>query len=812
VDRGAVVSLRQLPGQSSRARHNLPAALTSFVGREREIEEIKRLLRSTRLLTLCGAGGIGKTRLAVQVAAELVREHPDGVRLMELEALADAALVPQAIASALGVREQPGRPLLEALVAFVEDRSLLLVLDNCEHLVEACAELAERLLRACPRLAILATSRETLGVAGETSWRVPSLSLPDPRNPPPLERLHGYEAVRLFAERARSARPSFEVTERNAPAVVQVCRELDGIPLAIELAAARVRGLSVEQIARRLGDRFELLSAGSRTAVPRHRTLRSLIDWSYELLSAPEQILLGRLSVFVGGWTLEAAEGICAGNGIGTGQVLPLLLQLQDKSLVLADEQQGAVRYRLLETLRQYGSDRLRESGEDAVLRARHRDWFVRFVDRDEEIWFGPGQAEWMGCLEAELGNLRAALDWCSVEVQAADGSEAVVPTADVALRMCEALRRFWGGRAYFSEGRAWMEHALDLAGSSVFTPARAKVVMCMVFLWPLHREVESSRRLWSEGVERGPEIDDPYERVVYLVVLGVLRQLDGALDEACACFEKAVAVGREVRRRIGYYMPRYWLAGVLREMGEFARACALLEEQLTVSDVHEDLWTVGLTRFGLAHLALREGTYGRAAALFQQSLTSWRDMTDPLGIAMGLAGVAWAASARGHAERAARLFGADDALRERIGCLVFPLWQAEHERWLAAARAGLGDAAFDAAWSDGRAMSLEQAIDYALEAAGPPVPSTAADVAPVTRRQPSPLTRRECEVAALIARGLTNRQIALELGIAVRTVHAHVGNILGKLGFSTRAQVAAWWTVEHGLAGSPSGRGTSPE
>ena len=699
---------------------------------------------------------------------------------------------------------------METLAALVGTRSLLLILDNCEHLAAACGTLAERLLRACPRLTILATSRETLGVAGETTWRVPSLSLPDPRNPPRPERLHDSEAVRLFAERARSARPSFEVTERNAPAVVQVCSELDGIPLAIELAAARVRGLSVEQIAQRLGDRFRLLVAGNRAAEPRHRTLRSVVDWSYELLPAPEQVFLRRLSVFAGGWTLEAAEGVCAGGEIEAESVLPLLFQLLDKSLLLADEQSGTIRYRLLETLRQYGGDRLRESGEEEILRGRHRDWYVRFTDRGEEIWFGPGQVAWLDQLEIELDNVRAALDWCAVEIESSDAGAASLAAAEAALRMCSALFRFWSMRAYVSEGRARVERTLELAGSSVRTPARSKVLMCLAFLLVLQGEAESGRPLVEEGLSLARELGDPLGMVLNLVGLGVLRQQAGALDDAVACFEEAVVIGQEVGNPVGYYLPRYWLAGALQVLGDYDRADDLLEEHLALARARADPWNASMTLFGLGQLALAQGMYERAERRFRECLAGWRGTTDAYGVATGLGGVAWAAAARGHADRAARLFGAEDALRERIGCLVFPLWQADHERWLAAARAGIGDAAFDAAWSEGRAMSLDQAIGYALEADRPTVPSTAA-VAPDARRQSPPLTRREYEVAALIARGLTNWQIARELGIAVRTVHAHVGNILGKLGFSSRAQVAAW-TVGHSLSGAPAGRRSSPE
>ena len=409
-------------------RHNLPVQLTSFIGREREIEEVKKLLSSSRLVTLTGSGGCGKTRLSLQAAAELIEEYPEGLWLVELASLTDPGLVPQTLASVLGMREVPGRPLLETLSDYLKARNLLLVLDNCEHLVEACAELASSLLGACPNLKILATSREGLGVAGETTWNVPSLSMPEPQRLPPMESLSQYEAVRLFIERAESVQPGFEVTDQNAPAVAQICHRLDGIPLAIELAAARVRVLSVEQINARLEDRFRLLTGGSRIAMPRQRTLRGAVEWSYELLSEPEHLLFNRLSVFTGGFILEAVETVCAGEGVGADEVLDLLSLLVDKSLVMVGEGvEGEVRYRLLETLRQYGRERLAAIGEaDETLR-RHAAFFFALAEeagqvQSQTIALGPQEAAWLDRLEQEHDNLRAALGWCVESGEAETG------------------------------------------------------------------------------------------------------------------------------------------------------------------------------------------------------------------------------------------------------------------------------------------------------------------------------------------------------------------------------------------------------
>src|SRR5579884_1453224 len=483
---------------------NLPVQLTSFIGREKEMEEIKRLLSRTRLLTLTGSGGCGKTRLAAQVGADLLADFADGVWLVELAAIADPALVPQTVASTLGIREEPGQRLLETLQQHLKPKSLLLLLDNCEHLSAACAQLAETLLQACPNLRILASSREALGIAGELAYRVPSLSLPElPRLPsaeaalvPALARC---EATRLFVERAALSYPGFALTEQNAPAVAQVCVRLDGIPLAIELAAARIKVLSADQIAARLDDRFRLLTGGSRTALPRQQTLRALIDWSYDLLSEAERTLLRRLSVFLGGWTLEAAEAVCAdashappraaamgagehaaapleagsrenaGGPVAAEAVLDLLSRLVDKSLVLVEESAEAeARYRLLETVRQYSRDRLMESEEARDLRCRHRDWFLTLAEGAERRLRGPDQVAWLNRLAQEHDNLRMALEWCRAEEDAG---------AEAGLRLAGALWRFWRVRGYLSEGRERLEAALAQASASERTAQRAKAL-----------------------------------------------------------------------------------------------------------------------------------------------------------------------------------------------------------------------------------------------------------------------------------------------------------------------------------------------
>lgn len=603
--------------------NNLPAQLTTFIGRDREIEHVKRALSEARLLTLMGAGGSGKTRLAVQVAADVIDQFENGVWLIELAPLTDPALVVQAVATTFQIREAAGRSLLDLLVDYLRSKSLLLVLDNCEHVAAACAQLAATLLRQSPRLRILATSRATLGVAGETTYHVPPLSRPDPRRIQSLEQLRQFEAVQLFVERSVRSQPRFALTDANAKAVAEICHRLDGIPLALELAAARVKVLTAEQIATRLTDRFRLLTGGSRTGLPHHQTLRATIDWSHDLLSDEERVLLRRLAVFAGGFILEAAETVCAGDGVEPLGVLDLLTSLVDKSLVAAEESGGDVRYMLLETIRQYGLERLDASGETSGTRGLHLKWFLELAERAEPELQGAEQSAWLDRLEVEHDNLRAALDW------AASGAH----DAEVRARLAAALHRFWSMHGHLTEGRAWLDGAI--------------------------KEDEAA-------AEAGRGTSPGRAKAVYGA--GVLAFDQGDYARAEALLEQSLADSRERDDKVSVARALNHLALVRRARGEYSQAVALLEESERLCRATAQTWVLAQTLHALALTVRRLEDYERATALLEASLPLWRQTGDKSGLAKSLAGLGVVARLHGDFAKARALHEESLAVYRELG------------------------------------------------------------------------------------------------------------------------------------------------
>ena len=623
---------------------NLPLPLTSFVGRAGELAQVCDALEQARVVTLTGPGGCGKTRLALEVAGRLVEAYADGVWLAELAALADPALAPRAVMAALGVVAPPGRHPLDTLVGFLRPRQALLVLDNCEHLIGACAHLVVTLLQACPRLRVLATSREALAVAGEHVYLVPSLAVPDPTALPPLEQLGAYEAVQLFLERARARQPEVTLTAANAAGVARICARLDGLPLAIELAAARVSVLPIAGIAARLDDRFRLLTGGPRTALPRQQTLRATLDWSYALLSAPEQVLLRRLAVFVDGCTLEAAEAICADDptevgGIATAEMLDLLSGLVQKSLVLVHELGSDSWYRLLETVRQYGQERLEAAGELALLRDRHLGWYVALGEQAGLHVEGPQQLGWLDRLEREHHNLRAALQW-STEQPA---------RATAGVRLAGAIWRLWALRGYSLQGRHWLEQTLARAAAA---PAalRARALYGAAELAYLQGDYARARAYGEEGLALYREVGDTAGIARTLVIMA-WAQTD--LTHARALGEQGLALARAAAA------PAV-IADALRFLGnlsighcELARAQAYLDEGLALGRDLGDKVALADILIDVGQVAFFRGAYERAAALFDECLSLQHELRYAPGIAMALHLSGGVAYCRGDTARA---------------------------------------------------------------------------------------------------------------------------------------------------------------
>ena len=654
---GAVETGR--PAGARATRHNLPIHLSTFIGREREIETVKQLLSTSRLVTITGAGGSGKTRLALQVAAHLLATFADGVWLVELASLSEPALVPQAVISALDIREQPGRHLTEVLSGYLRPRQMLLILDNCEHLIDACAALAETLLRTCPHLRILATSREAIGITGESAWMVPSLSVPNPaRLPAPgaelVSTLKQYEAVQLFLDRTAAVQPTFTLTARNATAVAQICHHLDGIPLAIELAAARMRALSVAQIAARLDDRFNLLTVGSRTALPRQQTLRATIDWSYELLPEAECKLLCRLSVFINGWTLAAAEQVGSDKAIQKNQILDLLTRLVDKSLVIMEEQKKGARYHMLETIRRYSWEKLPELEEPATIRQRHLAYFVSLAEAAEAKLRGAKQVVWLDQLEVEHDNLRAALEWSLSRGE-----------VELSLRLAGSLWLFWYLRGYWREGREWLQRTLAERGGEETAPARIKALCGAGWLAD-----ESGREapLYEEGLVLARPVNDSWAAAFCLRGLGAMAANQGNREQAMALLDESLVLFREIKDSWGIALARFNQGWVIFEQNKYQRAERVWQESLSLFRQSGDRWGMAVSLGALGLIARLGNDYERATSLSKESLSLFQELADKAGIAQSLLRLAHVALRRDEFEQAATLFREAIDLQKELG------------------------------------------------------------------------------------------------------------------------------------------------
>ncbi|MFC5731073.1 MULTISPECIES: ATP-binding protein [Nocardioides] len=752
--------------------------MTSFVGRRRELSETRRLLASSRMLTLTGVGGVGKTRLALRMAAEVRRTFPDGVWFVELAALHDSQLVPHTVANALELRQVSADPASD-LAAYLETRRLLVVLDNCEHLTEACAILVSKLLAAAPGLRILATSRHVLGVEGEQIIAVPPLTTPT-EHVAAGDAAH-YESVRLFLDRAAAVAPDFEIGDGNREAVVELCRRLDGIPLAIELAAVWLRTLSPVQILERLDDRFRLLTSGRSAAPARHQALDAAVGWSHELCSPAEQLLWARLSVFSGGFDLEAAEQVCSGEEIPTVDVLNLVASLVNKSVVIRIQATSHTTawYQMLETIRQYGAERLSED-QGHALRVRHRDYYRGLAERYAAEGFGPHQADWYIRLRREHGNLRAALEFALEDPADAAG------VFDIAA----PLWNFWFA-GFLREGYRYLSRAIDLATES--TPSRAHGLWAASYLALIAGDLDRTDTMLGEASELAERFDDDLLRARVAELRGHAVLYRGDLPAAIELLEDARARFRALREPLGEFDALVLLAAATFFLqdprdGEFSQqALALTEQHGAMSSKGYALWCVGVASW-------RAAEYARAVENLRGCVRLFQPLHDLTGIGFGVQALSWCAASTSPDEDAARLLGASHAVWRTSGAKIdetSPYIQIDKRSQEAVAEA-IGAAAFERAFTAGASYSLDEAVSLALgEYEGRPAP--AGGPGRPASEAPGGLTRRQREVAGLLAEGLSNKEIATRLVISQRTVETHVDHVLGKLGLTSRGQVASW-------------------
>ena len=756
------------------ATGRLPLELTSFVGRRHELTEAKNLLAGSRLVTLIGIGGVGKTRLAMRVAASVQREYADGVRLVGLGELRDESSLVDAVAGALGLRDHSARPLREVLIEFLVPRELLLVLDNCEHMVDAVAELAETLLRVCPGLRILATSREPLAVGGEAVLRVPPLAVPDSERRPSLRALSRYDAVSLFVERGAAAVPGFALTEENAAAVAGICHRLDGLPLPIELAAARLRAMSPQQILVRLTDRFTLLTRGNRGAPTRQQTLRLCIDWSFELCTAGEQLVWGRVAVFAGCFELDAAEQVC-GEGLASGELLDTLTSLVEKSILIREESGSVVLFRMLETLREYGYEKLEQSGEALDLRRRHRNWYEALALDAEAEWISARQLDWIARLKREQPNLREALEF-GVDDDPVAG-----------LRTAAALFLFWGSQGLYNEGRRWLGQMLARQ-SGPPTVEWVKALQRASMMANVQGDLPAGAALVAEGRALTAHTSDPMMRALVAYGDGMLALYSGDLARASSDLETALTEFTARGDRTLEVAALYPLGLAYGLRGSTDRAIERLERVLAITEQHGErmyrshsLWALGIALW-------RHGDGDRAVRVLEQSLEVTRQVHGPRVAASCLEALAWIACGLRDEPRAAVLLGAAEELARSVGSavVIYSDLLVYHQECEQKSRRELGDKGFAAAYRKGQGLGFDAAIAYALREQPP---STSAPTTGGSTR----LTKRERQVADLIAEGLTNQAIADRLVISPRTAQGHVEHILAKLGFTSRTQVAAW-------------------
>jgi predicted ATPase/DNA-binding CsgD family transcriptional regulator len=821
---------------------NLPALFSTFIGRKGESAEIIQLLSKHRLVTLTGSGGCGKTRLALHAAGSLLAGYKDGIWLTELAGLMDGVLVTQAVASVLNLHEQAGNLVHESLISSLQTRQVLLILDNCEHLLDAVAELSKTILESCPHVKILTTSREILRVPGEAVFVVPPLSLPDaqPWRGPGHEQetLAAYqqsEAIQLFTARAALISSDFALTSKNGPWVADICRRLDGIPLAIELAAARLRAFSVRQIAERLDDRFHLLTSSLRTVPLRHQTLEAALDWSYQLLSGEEKKVLQHLSVFASGWTLNAAETICSDGSLHQSEVMDILSNLVDKSFIISNRSERGIRHRFLETIRQYAQEKLEEAGEIDRLRDRHLDYFLHWAETGAGYLTSPEQSEWLKYFHAEHDNFRSALDW----------SRTHPSRAGHGLRLAAACGRYWKLHGYFSEGREHLTSLLRIEENQRRTYDRAWGLLWTAHLAYMQSDYPAVRSYAQEGLSICLELGDEGR-------LGAARALDllgevatevGEYESANELFQEALGIYRALNEKRGIADLLMQLGWAAMRAGDYEQANVLLNDCLPLFRELNESEMLAQVQAGLGELALRQGEMDTAKNFLNESLEICRSQGDRRGTAIALGSLAWAAQfdhdfmrmrnlmeesltlrmeigdpggiawcleklaeasfmkaepisdfeRRQALLQAVQIYGAAAALRAPNNSVIDPVDQPGYQAVIEKLRFEIGSEDFEYAWQEGWELPDRDGIHLALSSIAAPHSADLIGRTHSSSSKPGGLSPRELETVVLIAQGKSNREIAEGMTVRVKTVETYITRIMNKLGFDSRVQIATW-------------------
>ncbi|WP_397545055.1 helix-turn-helix transcriptional regulator [Saccharopolyspora pogona] len=758
--------------------------LTSFVGRRRELADVRKFLSSSRVVTLTGVGGVGKTRLALRAGALLERSFPGGVWFIELAGLNDPGLVSGTVAAAFGLQHQSGTTPLAQLPDRLRDRPLLLVLDNCEHILDGCAQLARSLLEQCPLMRILTTSRQPLSIAGETVLELAPFSVPpDSAGSPERATLLRYAAVALLEERAQAVDPTFAVSADNAQVVMRLCRRLDGIPLAIELAAVALRFMTAEEIVDRLDHRFQMLTDGDRTAPTRQQTLQNMVDWSYRLCSTAEQVLWARLSVFGPGFDLEAAEVIGSGDGIGTDEVLDLLGGLIDKSIVTAERYPGKTRYRLLDTLRDYGRDRLAELGETTIVRRKHLHYYRHLAAQAEAEWFSAGHTTVFARLRAEHANLRESL-----EFSASEPGE-----SQAGLVIASSLRFFWLSSGHVYEGRRWLDRFLAL--STERDPVRVKALYVDGYLNAALNAASSGSALLEQASALAAELGDQSGAAYVTQISGLTALFNEDPARASALFEDALAKHRLIGDHAAAAYDQIELALAAAFLGDHERAADLFRGCPAVKETYGEQWMRSLALWAKGIADLLAGNYHQATAAELESLRLRLGFHEQFQIALCVEILACIASADGDPARAATLFGVSHTIKKNVDASLAGHKHVArlHDHYEAVARSSLGDETFQKDVHRATRLDFDDAIAWIRN------PSKAGEPASLRTEEPHApvLTPREREVAALVTQGNTNKEIAAIMVISRRTAEAHIDHILTKLGFTTRTQIATWVTQQ---------------